>query len=85
MSDPQTTAEPCKQPDRYDRGECGYPHCGCFDKPTETTKPKTAKLPFLCWIGFHQWHWIDITLPSDMGREECLCCGKQQVVCMDTH
>lgn len=38
MADPQTT-EPCKQPDRYDRGECGYPHCGCFDKPTQTTAP----------------------------------------------
>lgn len=41
MADPQTTTEPCKQPDRYDRGECGYPHCGCFDKPTETTRPLT--------------------------------------------
>lgn len=28
----------CKQPARYDRGECGYPHCGCFDRNSELTQ-----------------------------------------------
>lgn len=47
--------------------------------------PAITKPNWMCRLGMHQWRWIDTTLPMDQGRRECLDCGKQQIVSMDTH
>jgi hypothetical protein len=45
MSDPQTTRQTwCPDAARYDRGECGWPRCGCPDNgPTDAEVQAPAR------------------------------------------